>query len=94
MRANRRDVNEREIVDFWRQMGCIWIPMVPSQGFDGLLIDRGRLYIVECKNPAVSWKLTPAEMELSRRVEDIGGAYHIIETVEAAAALIGLSVIP
>ena len=93
MRANRRDKNEAEIVAFWRQMGCIWIPMVPGQGFDGLLIDRSGMYLVEIKNPEASWSLTPAELELSRRVEDISGEYHVIETLEAAAQLIGLSVL-
>ena len=67
--------------------------MVPGQGFDGLLIDRSGMYLVEIKNPEASWSLTPAELELSRRVKDIGGEYHVIETLEAAAQLIGLSVL-
>jgi hypothetical protein len=93
MRANRRDNNEALIIAFWRRVGCIWIPMVPGQGFDGLLIARSGTYLVEIKNPETSWSLTPAELELSRRVESIGGEYHIIETLEGAAQLIGLAIL-
>jgi hypothetical protein len=90
MYANKRDANEAAIVSFWRQMGCIWIPMKPGQGFDGLLIDRTGMYIVEIKNPEAAWKLTSDELELSLIVEGLGGKYHIVETLESAAKLIGL----
>jgi hypothetical protein len=90
--TNKRDANEAEIVAFWRQVGCIWIPMKPGQGFDGLLIDRSGMYIVEIKNPEVSWHLTDDESCLSRAVEELWGEYHIVETLKSAAALIGLSI--
>ena len=90
MRADRRDANEREIVAFWRSVGCVWIPMHPGQGFDGLLVARNGVHIVEIKNGEKPWKVTQAEEDLSRQVYFIGQEYHIIETLEAAAHLIGL----
>ena len=90
--TNRRDANEAEIVVFWRQIGCIWIPMKPGQGFDGLLIDRSGMYIVEIKNPEVSWNLTDDESSLAHAVEELGGEYNVIQTLKEAAELIGLSI--
>jgi hypothetical protein len=93
MRANRRDANEAEIVEFWRRMGCVWIPMKPGQGFDGLLIDRrGIIRIVEIKNFALGWSITPAEEKLSNEIEARGAKYYIVESLKAAATLIGLDV--
>ena len=92
MRAARRDKSEHEIVTFLRSVGALWIPMGPDAGFDGLLVYRGQTYIVEVKTPG-PWKLTPHEVETSARVEFQGVRYHIVETVEAAARLIGLDVI-
>lgn len=92
MRADRRDANEAELVAFWRQMGCVWIPMHPGQGFDGLLVDRSGLYIVEIKNPKTGVHLTKCERDLRDAVENIGGTYYVISTLQLAAALIGLEV--
>jgi hypothetical protein len=85
---NKRDDNEEEIVEFWRQMGCVWIPMSRTAGFDGVLVDRRiRVFIVEIKNPRVRWKFTEAEKKLRA---EIGNAYHTIFNRADAAALIGL----
>jgi hypothetical protein len=91
MRRNKRDTAEHEIVVFWRSIGATWIPMGPEVGFDGLLIYRGAVYIVEIKTPG-PWKLTPNEVATSQRCEFQGVRYHIVETVEAAGAMIGLDV--
>jgi hypothetical protein len=90
MRANRRDANEAEIVEFWRRMGCVWIPMKPGQGFDGLLIDRMGLFIVEIKG--VGGKLTECEKDLMDKVESLGEEYYIIRDLQDAALLIGLTI--
>jgi hypothetical protein len=92
MRANKRDANEKEIVEFWRACGYIWIPMVPGQGFDGLLIHHGKPCIVEIKNPETDWHLTPDEYELSQRICAQGGEYHIVECLDGAAHLVGLEI--
>jgi len=90
--TNKRDSNEKEIVEFWRACGCIWIPMVPGQGFDGLLIHHGCVSVVEIKNPETSWKLTPDELELSQRIEAQGGKYHIVEGLAGAASFMALKI--
>ena len=92
MRADRRDANEALIVAYWRQAGCIWIPMHPGQGFDGLLIDFSGLYIVEIKNPKTASHLTKCERALQDAIQEIGGAYNVVSTLHEAAALIGLAV--
>jgi hypothetical protein len=91
--VDKRDANEKEIVAFLRSMGCIVIRQDRHAGFDLLVIDLSGLYIVEIKNPATAWKLTEAEAELSRAVEGLGGQYHVIESVQGAAKLIGLDVV-
>ena len=92
MRAARRDKSEHEIVSFLRSAGCTWIPMCPDAGFDGLLVYRTLVHIVEIKTPG-AWKLTPHEFEVRERCEFQGVRYNIVETVEAAARLIRLDVL-
>ncbi len=93
MRANRRDLNEKSIVEFWRARGSLWIPMGPDVGFDGLLVDLSGVYFVEIKNPAESWKLTERETKRAKMLESYGVQYHIIECLEGAAALVGLQIL-
>ena len=88
--ADKRDVNERRLIDLWRGIGCTVIQMDRNAGFD-LLVIRGinfikRTFIVEVKNPALKWKLTESE---SRLKEKIGDEYNIIQTDEEALELIG-----
>jgi hypothetical protein len=90
--TNKRDKNEPEIVKFWRSCGAEWIPMQPGQGFDGLLIDVSGLYIVEIKNSKYAWELTEAESLLSQKVQKMGSEYHVIQSIQDAARLIGLDV--
>jgi hypothetical protein len=90
MAHDRRDNNEVEIVKFWSGCGCLWVAQSRTAGFDGILIDRTGLYIVEIKNPSRKYHLTPAEMQTKLQIEDIGGEYHIITSIEEAAALIGM----
>ena len=84
---NRRDNNEAEIVAFWEDHKCFWIPMDRHRGFDGILVDlpHERAYIVEIKNSCRYWKLTAAEAHLRA---NIGGLYHIITNLEDAEQLI------
>ena len=92
---NRRDSNEAELVAFWRAAGCLWIPMNRLAGFDGLLVVPTKigsgLFIVEVKRPGHA-NLTQAERELRDKVEDMGGCYNVVQTVQDAARLIGLEV--
>jgi len=87
---NKRDANEPELVKFWRDAGCVWIPMNRLAGFDGLLVDTSGMYIIEVKQPGK--QLTMAERARRDEVEALGGDYHVIHNIQEAAALIGLEV--
>ena len=93
MRAAKRDRNEKPIIDYWKSCGCIWIPMQPGQGFDGLLIDSTGLYIVEIKNAEYKWQLTTDEAQLKAEVESMGQKYYVIQSLDEAAKLIGMDMI-
>jgi hypothetical protein len=89
--TNRRDANEREIVDLWRAAGCLWIQQPRESGFDGILLcPRTGLHVVEIKRCDIHWKLTPHEREVCQEVERRGQAYSIITNLEQAQDLIGV----
>jgi len=90
MRADRRDINERKIVEYWRALGNEWIPAKPGQGYDGLLITRLDVHIVEIKNPQRKWKLTDCEKRTKEIVERLGQKYNIVETMEDAEYMAGV----
>ena len=86
---NKRDANEKELVDFWNVTGCLCIKMPAGAGFDLMVLDGRRNHIVEVKNPEYNWTLTEEEKIMKELVESRGGEYHIIETLQHAADLIG-----
>ena len=90
--ASRRDSNEREIVNFWRRVGCDWIPQSREAGFDGLLFAPNGMHIVEIKHPDTRNDLTPRERTTKKNVEFHGDKYNIITTLAEAAALIGMEI--
>ena len=83
---DKRDANEKEIVRFFRQCGCVVIRQDRHAGFDLLVIDRDTCYVVEIKRPHEQLSLTVNEQILQA---EIGKMYHIITSVEEAAKLIG-----
>lgn len=89
---NKRDTNERELVELWERFGCHWIAMPAGAGFDGVLLAPNGIHVVEVKNPSYRWKFTPDERIMQDVVENAGHAYNVIETDEQALALIGRSV--
>ena len=90
MKADRRDINERKLVDFWKALGFAWIPAKPGQGFDGLLITRLDIHVVEIKNPQRKWKLTDCERKCKEAIERLGQSYNIVETMQDAEDLAGV----
>lgn len=86
---NRRDSNEKAILQFWKAMGCEWTPQPRQNGFDGVLVALNGVHIVEIKNPARKWQLTAGEKAKKAAVEAAGGTYHIIQTDDEARRLIG-----
>jgi len=89
---NKRDGNEKSIVDFWKQCGCIWVPGRIDSGYDGLLLYRGNLYVVEIKQPKEREHLTETERNLRDATEVRGIEYHVITSVEEAAKLIDVEI--
>jgi hypothetical protein len=87
--AAKRDGNEATLVEYWRVNGYTWIPAALDAGFDGLLIGRGNVFIVEIKNPEYKWKFTQSEINMIARCADAGVPYNVIETEADAARLIG-----
>lgn len=90
---NRRDDNEAALVRLWKQLGCIWIEQPRENGFDGLLLRNGEMWIVEIKDgrkPPSKRKLTPNEIKRMAELEAIGVAYNVVEDEEQGMALIGL----
>lgn len=87
--GDKRDANEKELVQVWRQLHCHWMPMDRNAGFDGVLISPiTGVHIVEVKNPARKWELTEAEKETKQEVEARGAIYNIIQTVDEAVYLV------
>jgi hypothetical protein len=87
--ANRRDLNEPEIVATWEACGYYWLPMKPGQGFDGLLFTPHNIYVIEIKNPATLWTFTEAERAFAERIGALGHTYHVVESVDDALKLVG-----
>jgi hypothetical protein len=86
--ADKRDANEKALVELWRGMHCMWIQMDRRAGFDGLLISPWTgVHIVEIKNPNVRYELTPNEEKVQAEVEARGVIYNIILTDEQAIKL-------
>lgn len=91
MRAAKRDRNEAEMVEAWRMLGALWIPMAPEAGFDGLLLFRGQWHIVEIKDTRQSngrYYLTANEKRACLDIEQRGGAYEIVTNITEALALV------
>ena len=91
-RKNKRDLSESEIVSFWSAVGCLWIPFLPGQGCDGILVDKsGFFYFVEIKTPGPHQaRFTPVEERFRDRLQSFGLSYSVVLTVADAARLIGL----
>ena len=89
MIAQKRDVNEAELIALWRGVGCVVIPMDKNAGFDLLVIHRGEVYIVEIKQEG-KYHLTEAEKSRCIQVELSGVPYSIIQTADDALRMIGV----
>lgn len=61
--------------------------MEPAAGFDLLVIAPRGVHIVKIIDGG-RWQPTQAEAETKRQVEQSGGAYFVVETVEEALGLV------
>ena len=87
MLKQRRDGNEPLIVAALERCGAYVGRMDKSAGFDLLVVSPRGVCLVEVKDPAQRWKLTPNEAAVKAEVELSGGAYFIVETPEEAVGL-------
>ncbi|MCP4990819.1 MAG: hypothetical protein GY928_33700 [Colwellia sp.] len=96
----KRDDNERdEIVEPAKSYGISGLMMPEGAGFDYIFIYRGRVIIVEIKNPEYKGNklpqrmLTPNELNASITVEWAGGDYWIIFYLNDLLAIFGIKLI-
>ena len=85
--SDKRDKNEPEIVNEFERLGYHVIRMARTAGFDLLVIGKGKVYIVECKNPE-GFHFTKAEEDLQLECESRGVAYHIVMFVNQIAEVV------
>lgn len=98
MYAQRRDINEPEIVDALRRVGAYVQQMDKSAGFDLLVAFRGGLYAIEVKSTGGKKKsreqlermLTENEYLTMQLLQAVGVKYHIVTDAAAALAAAGI----
>lgn len=93
-RAARQDDNHNEIRTAFRAFGAVVIDtfQLPNT-FDMLVAFRGKLYPVEVKDgskPPSRRKLTSGEQECKQLLASAGVEYHVIESVDDAAKMLGV----
>ena len=84
MTYSKRDANERAILDALRDLGVWYRQMDRNAGFDLLLAFRGRLFVVEIKDPSQppsKRKLTPNEVHTGAELCRVDVDYWKCETL-------------
>lgn len=89
--AQRPDANQKHIDAAARAIGADWVELskLPGAGADRLYLFRGRVYLVEIKNPAQRWTYTQSERELQEKCLRQGVEYHTVETAEELLGIFG-----
>ena len=93
-RAQRRDDNDKPLRNYLKREWIFPKPHIiileAGQGADWLLLSRGRLDIVEIKDPnkpPSDRTLTPDEQSLKEVCESLGIPYHLVMTEQDVDAL-------
>jgi hypothetical protein len=89
----RVDENQKSIVSALKAIGACVLDLSSSGGgvMDLLVIHRGRVWMVEVKNPAkpkADQSLTPAQIRVHAEIGRAGGEVKIIRTVDEAIAMV------
>ena len=81
MTPRKVDANQSEIVDALRSIGCLITDMsAVGRGFPDLLISfRGRLFLLEIKNPKAHGKLNKLQQEWHANWQGQAAVVHSIE---------------
>lgn len=82
--AQKPDANQKTIDAAAQQVGAEWIELskLPGAGADRLYLHRGKMYLIEIKNPGQRWTFTESEYRLQDKCVRQGIEYHMIETPE------------
>ena len=91
MTRDRQDANKKQLVDFWRRAGGLFYTQPRENGFDGVAVYRGHVYIVEIKDgskPKSAQALTENEQEQRAKIEARGVEYHIWRSLDDVVALL------
>ena len=75
--SDKRDKNEKEIVKEFERLGYHVIRMGRTAGFDLLVIGKGKVYIIEIKNPE-GCHFTDAELVLQQVCISHSVDYHVV----------------
>lgn len=86
--AQRRDKNEREIIQALESAGASVFQMDKSAGWDLSVFYHGHEYVAEVKRPGE--KLTWRERETCEIITRQGCKYYILTDVEMALQMIGV----
>jgi hypothetical protein len=92
MTGHRVDLAQADIVRALRDVGATWVDMTqqrPSVGYDGIIVFRGQLWLVEIKTPG-QWSFTPREVETQKIFAQGGVTIWVVESVVDVLALIGV----
>lgn len=91
-RYGKPDANQTLIDLAAQRVGAEWIPasQLPDAGCDRIELYRGKLYVVEIKNPAQRWTYTESELRLQEKCKRQGVDYHTIEVEEDLLKVFGL----
>lgn len=87
--AQRRDANERPIIEALRAGGVFVEQMPVGSGFDLLCAKSGILAIVEVKRQGVN-RLEPAELKLANALRAQGVIYYVVHDEREALEIFGL----
>ena len=88
--AQRRDKNEREIIDALESAGASVIQMDKSAGFDLLVFYMWKIYVAEVKRPDKKIKLEDNEMDTCEIITRQGCKYYILTSIDQALDMIGV----
>lgn len=91
MTRDKPDANKKQLVAFWRKAGGLFYTQPRENGFDGVAVYRGRIYIIEIKDGSKSpsaQKLTENEEKQKAEIEMRGVTYHVWRSLDDVVALL------
>lgn len=94
MTRDKPDANKKQLVDFWRRAGGLFYGQPRENGFDGVAVYRGHVYIVEIKDgskPKSAQALTENEKKQQAEIEMRSVKYNIWRSLDDVVTLLEAS---